>query len=139
MRAAQRAVLDAELAFPARIKIAVPPDGLGQRFDAMQRWLDDNAGADGWAMTPAGTRGVMNDAVAIYFVDATLAGAFVARWCAANRVEVREGVFRVREDAPKARLPAPLIRRHSSLSAAQASAAPSSGGPLSFDNLQNIR
>jgi hypothetical protein len=27
-------------------------------------------------------RGVLNDAVSIYFLDATLAGAFVARWCA---------------------------------------------------------
>jgi hypothetical protein len=33
----------------------------------------------GWAMTPSGTRGVLNDAASIYFVDATLAGAFVAR------------------------------------------------------------
>jgi hypothetical protein len=41
------------------------------------------------------------------FLDATLAGAFVARWCAANRVQVTEGVFRVRDDAPKARVPAP--------------------------------
>ena len=85
MRAAQRAILDAELAFPARIKIAVPPDGLGQRLDAMQRWLDENAGSDGWTIMPAGTHGVMNDALAIYFMDAVLAGAFVARWCAANR------------------------------------------------------
>jgi hypothetical protein len=107
MRAAQRAVLDAELTFPARIKIPVPPAGLGQRLDAMQRWLDDNAGADGWTMTPAGTHGVRNDALTIYFMDAILAGAFVARWCAANRIEVRESAFRVREDAPKVRVPAP--------------------------------
>jgi hypothetical protein len=33
----------------------------------------------GWALTPSGTRGVLNDADSIYFVDATLAGAFVAR------------------------------------------------------------
>ena len=33
----------------------------------MQAWLDENCGADGWAMTPAGLRGVVNDAVAIYF------------------------------------------------------------------------
>jgi hypothetical protein len=26
------------------------------------RRLDDNAGADGWAMTPSGTRGALNDA-----------------------------------------------------------------------------
>src|SRR5882672_4919177 len=38
-------------------------------------------GASGWAMTAAGMRGVVNDALAIYFLDATLASAFVARWC----------------------------------------------------------
>jgi hypothetical protein len=38
-------------------------------------------GADGWA-APAGLHGVLNDAIAIYLNDATLAGAFVTRWCA---------------------------------------------------------
>ena len=32
-------------------------------------------------MTAAGLRGVVNDTVAIYFRDAALAAAFVARWC----------------------------------------------------------
>jgi hypothetical protein len=31
----------------------------------------------------ASTRGVVKDALAIYFLDATIASAFVARWCAA--------------------------------------------------------
>ena len=43
----------------------------------MIAWLDENCGADGWAMTPSGTRGVLNDAVSIYFLDPTFAGAFV--------------------------------------------------------------
>jgi len=30
-------------------------------------------------MTPSGTRGVLNDALSIYFADATLANAFIAR------------------------------------------------------------
>jgi hypothetical protein len=46
----------------------------------MTAWLDENCGSDGWAMTPSGMRGVLNDAVSIYFLDATLAsdraGAF---------------------------------------------------------------
>jgi hypothetical protein len=33
----------------------------------MTAWLDENCGADGWAMTPSGMRGVLNDAVSIYF------------------------------------------------------------------------
>ena len=66
----------------------------------MHAWLDENCGADGWAMTPAGLRGVVNDAVAVYFLDATLASAFVARWCAGSKVETAYGAFRVREDQP---------------------------------------
>jgi hypothetical protein len=53
----------------------------------MIAWLDQNCGADGWVMTPSGTRGVLNDAVSIYFADAALASAFVARWCAGAKVE----------------------------------------------------
>jgi hypothetical protein len=45
----------------------------------MTTWLDENCGADGWAMTPSGMRGVLNDAVSIYFFDATLASAVVRR------------------------------------------------------------
>jgi hypothetical protein len=46
---------------------------------------------------------MLNDAVSIYFADATLASAFVARWCAGYKVETADGVFRVREDEPAAR------------------------------------
>jgi hypothetical protein len=77
---------DGRTAIPGRIRIAVPPGGLGQRYARMTAWLDENCGADGWAMTPSGTRGVLNDAASIYFLDTTLAGAFVARWCAGYRV-----------------------------------------------------
>ena len=35
-----------------------------------------------------------------YFADATLASAFVARWCAATKVETAGGVFQVREGEP---------------------------------------
>jgi hypothetical protein len=38
--------------------------------------------------------GYLNDAVSIYFADATLVSAFVARWCAGYKVETAEGVFR---------------------------------------------
>jgi hypothetical protein len=41
---------------------------------------------------------VLNDAASIYFLDTTLAGAFVARWCAGYRVETAGGVFQVRDD-----------------------------------------
>jgi len=54
-------------------------------------------------MTPAGLHGVVNDAIAIYLNDATLAGAFVARWCAGYQVESADGVFQVGEDSPTPR------------------------------------
>jgi hypothetical protein len=73
-------------------------------------WLDANCGADGWAVTPSGTRGVLNDAILIYFADATIAGAFVARWCVGSKPETAGGVFQVREDEPTPRIGAGLHR-----------------------------
>jgi hypothetical protein len=46
---------------------------------------------------------VVNDALAICFADATLASAFVARWCAMQRVEIVDGVYQVWDDEPQAR------------------------------------
>ena len=97
-------ITEAERRFPCRIKLAVPIGGFGERLTAMQAWLDDNCGADGWAMTPAGQRGVVNDAVAIYFLDATSAAAFVGRWCTSAQTEISDGAYRVREDRPKQRI-----------------------------------
>jgi hypothetical protein len=57
----------AERRFPVRIRLGVPPGGLGQRYSEMTAWLDQKCGADGWAVTPSGTRGVLNDAISIYF------------------------------------------------------------------------
>ena len=93
-------IAEAERRFPIRVRIGVPPAGLGPRLDRIKTWLDENAGANGWAMTPSGTRGVLNDAVSIYFGDPTLASAFVARWCAGYQVQTVGGVFQVREDEP---------------------------------------
>ena len=100
----------AERLFPVRIRIGVPPGGLAQRYSQITDWLDANCGADGWALTPAGTRGVLNDAVSIYFADATLASAFVARWCASSKVEMASGVFKVRDDDPVLRVGVGLHR-----------------------------
>ena len=59
------------------------------------RWLGDDA---------SGVRGVLNDAISIYFADATLASASVARWCVGSKIETAGGVFQVREDEPAPRL-----------------------------------
>ncbi len=93
-----------------REPIAIYRQGLGECFDQIRRWLDANCGADGWLMTPAGLHGVVNDAIAIYLNDATLAGAFVARWCAGYQVESADGVFQVGEDSPTPRVCTPFIR-----------------------------
>jgi hypothetical protein len=103
-------ITSAERRFPVRIRIAVPPEGLGQQYARMTAWLDESCGADGWAMTPSGTRGVLNDAVSIYFPDAALASAFVARWCIGYKVETAEGASRVRKDEPAPRVGAGLHR-----------------------------
>jgi hypothetical protein len=110
MRTNQRMISEAESRFPVRIRIGIPPGGLGRRLDQMNVWLDANCGADGWAITPSGSRGVVNDALAIPFADATLASAFVARWCVGGKVETVDGVFRVRVDDPTPRVGAGLHR-----------------------------
>jgi hypothetical protein len=97
-------IAEAERRFPVRIRIGVPPDGLGYRLDGIKAWLDENCGANGWAMTPSGIRGVLNDALSIYFGDPTLASAFIARWCSGYRVETSRGVFQVRQDEPMPRV-----------------------------------
>jgi hypothetical protein len=104
MKAAQQATCDAERRFPVRVRIGIPPEGLGNRLDHMNAWLDTNCGADGWTSTPSSTRGVVNDALAICFADATLASEFVARWCAMQRVEIVDGVHQVQDDEPTPRI-----------------------------------
>jgi hypothetical protein len=99
-------ITEAERRFPCRIRLGLPAGGFGACLTEMHAWLDENCGAEGWAMTPAGLRGVVNDAVAVYFLDATAAAAFVARWCVGPAAEVSGGTFRVREDRPARRIAA---------------------------------
>ena len=111
MAASSRLMIsEAEKRFPVRVRIAVPEGGLGQRLDRMHAWLDENCGADGWMMTPSGLRGVVNDAVAVYFLDAQHAAAFVARWCQQRLPDVAEGAFQVRDGEPAPRKVAPNHR-----------------------------
>jgi hypothetical protein len=103
-------IVSAERRFPVRIRVGVPPGGFGQRHGQITAWLDENCGGDGWAMTPSGMRGVLNDAVSIYFLDPALASAFVPRWRAGYKVEMADGVFRVRDGEPGARTRAAMRR-----------------------------
>jgi len=72
-----RAQRQAEQRFPVRVRIVVPPAGLGRQFEIMHAWLDETCGPDGWASAPAGLSGIVNDAIAFYFDDA----AFAHRVC----------------------------------------------------------
>jgi hypothetical protein len=74
------------------------------------RLISCRCSSDGWAMTPSGSRGVLNDAISLYFADATLASAFVARWCVGSKVATTGGVFHVPEDEPAPRVGAGLLR-----------------------------
>jgi hypothetical protein len=99
MRAAMRAQHEAEQRYPVRVRIAVPPEGFGRQLEIIHAWLDETCGAEEWAIAPAGTTGIVNDALALYFEDAAFAHAFVARFCCGYRVETIEGAFAVRSDA----------------------------------------
>ena len=92
----------AERRFPLRVRIAVPPQGLGRQLAIMQAWLDETCGADCWASAPAGLGGVVNDAIAFYFADPALAQAFVARFCCGWRIDTVDGAFAIRDGAPPA-------------------------------------
>jgi hypothetical protein len=87
MSARQQTARQTERRFSVRIRIEVPPQGLGSQLDQMVAWLDANCGAGSWSISPSGTAGVVNDALAIYFPDAALARAFVNRWCIGCRIE----------------------------------------------------
>jgi hypothetical protein len=102
-RASRFARQEAERHFPVRVRIAVPPGGLGRQLAIMHAWLDDTCGATAWASAPAGLAGVVNDAIAFYFADPAFAHAFVNRFCCGYRIEAVAGAFPVRTEPPAAR------------------------------------
>lgn len=75
-----------------RVLVAVPPAGLGRQLAIMRAWLDENCGSPGWAATPAGNGGVINDALAFYFADRAAAHAFVERFSCGYRTAPRLGL-----------------------------------------------
>ena len=88
--------------FPLRIVIKTPPGGFGQRYTIMMDWLDEHCGVNGWAIGPAGSRGIFNDAIAVYVGNPTCALAFIARWCEAGNPP---GLYDLRETEPARREP----------------------------------
>jgi hypothetical protein len=61
-------------------------------------------------LDPSTTRGAVIDALAVYFADAILASALVARWWAAQRTEIVDGAYRVRDDELRPQIGAALHR-----------------------------
>jgi hypothetical protein len=101
-----RAQGEAERRYPVRVRIAVPPEGLGRQLALIHAWLDETCGPEGWATATAGLAGVTNDAIAFYFDEAAFAHAFVARFCCGYRVATIAGAFVVRQAEPSPRRPA---------------------------------
>lgn len=62
-------------AFPIRIKLAVPSDGLGKRLDELMAWLRDNLPRESYAVHSA--RAIGGSAMAVYFLTFTDAGTFL--------------------------------------------------------------
>jgi len=107
-RASTQARREVERRFPVRVRVAVPPEGLGRQLEVICAWLDETCGAEGWAMAPAGMAGIINDALALYFAEPAFAHAFVARFCCGYRVETMEGALAIRSDPRPARRAATL-------------------------------
>jgi hypothetical protein len=75
-----------------RVLVAVPPTGFGAQLLIMRAWLDESCGSAGWASAPAGTGGILNDAVAFYFADRAAARAFVDRFTCGYRAAPSQGL-----------------------------------------------
>ncbi len=75
-----------------RVLVAVPPAGFGAQLWIMRAWLDQSCGPAGWGSAPAGSGGVVNDAVAFYFADGAAARAFVERFSCGYRAAPPQGL-----------------------------------------------
>lgn len=63
-----------DLAFPVRVKVRVPPNGLGRALDEMNQWLKENTGAFDHASH--NQPGFACSTAAFYFRDTETALAF---------------------------------------------------------------
>lgn len=71
-----------DLAFPVRVKIRVPGDGLGKSLDAMNDWLRANVPSPDYACHSA--PGLACSTAAFYFRNVDTAHAFVRAFPAAD-------------------------------------------------------
>lgn len=77
-----------EAAFPVRIKVRVPPDGLGTMLNVANRWLNDELGPHNWAHWP--TASWHGDAIAYHFRSLEAASRFLAAF---PMFELADGVL----------------------------------------------
>ena len=79
--------------FPVRVRISVPPGGFGNQLNVMYGWLNLNAGRGNYAIhsAPTDLYAILGgDAVHFYFVDISVAKAFVERFaCGLAVIESR--------------------------------------------------
>ncbi len=74
-------------AYPVRLKIAIPSNGLGNQLSDIHAWLFLNLGEGQSALLPA--RGLYYEAMAIYFRSLTDAQAFLTAF---PSLELADGV-----------------------------------------------
>lgn len=77
-----------ELAFPVRVKLAIPPNGLGTVMRDIQIWLMVEAGPGQYAQHSIS--GLGTHATAIYFRDTAIAERFVRAF---PNVELADGTL----------------------------------------------
>lgn len=63
-----------DLAFPVRLKLVVPPGGLGPVLTAIGAWLQERAGKGNYAVHSA--PGLASDTMAVHFRELDTARAF---------------------------------------------------------------
>lgn len=74
-------------AFPIRVKIKIPPGGLGNVVSDIHRWINEHLGPE--RCQTYSTRGVYCQATAFYFRSMEDAGAFLAAF---PLLELADGV-----------------------------------------------
>ena len=84
-----------DVAFPVRIKIAVPRLGLGRRLDDIEAWLRAHVGRGGFACHSAVSTGT--DALAIHFLNIEDAARFLAAF---PDLELANGTLSAAYSAP---------------------------------------
>ena len=99
---------------PVRIRVAVPPEGSSDSLDRIIAWLDAELRC-GWVDLDSIQRARRRQRCAGHlFRRYNVRTAFVARWCVAQKVDIVDGVYRVRGDEPTPRVGAALYSRPAS-------------------------